>query len=215
MRIYFQILLAFFSLTISINDSFGQLRISDKILEAEKYNKQNKQNNNQATKIENINLSRIKPDKNYFDKMAIIRKKIYDELDKTSDPKRQHQLKMKLKEIDDSFYDPKVRTELIRKKYPGYAARIDATNALTEKQKKENLIRAELENIKINPAIIGGIESRWENLPEWEQQYYCKLSVKECFANELKKCRFVLDRCYEFTDNKTFKKVRMMFSPQR
>ncbi|MDX1948871.1 MAG: hypothetical protein SFT90_00020 [Rickettsiales bacterium] len=214
-KIFFSAFLTFVGF-IFVTSASAQLRISDKIIEAEKYKKlQENQQSQTANKIQNININNIKVDSAYEKKMLLLRKKINEELEKTTDPKKEKDLILKLKEIDNSYYNPKFRTELIRKKYPGYAARIDAYSRLSEKQKQEQLIRAELENIKASPEIIGGIATRWDNLPDWEKQYHCKQSVKECFANELKKCRFVLDRCYEFTDKQTFKKVRMMFVPQR
>lgn len=210
MNLFLKIILLAFLILYS-NQSSAQIRFSDKIKQLEdqqaKQPVQNQQKNQE-----------LKIDSSYLARAAAEKKKIKEELEKTSDPKKRNELILRLYKINNSYYDPKVRIEMIRKKYPGYASRVEAYKTLSKERRKAEVIKSKIQNMQLHPEIRGTLESRWENVPEWEKIYHCKNAVKECFAGAsgaLLKCRFVLDRCYEYIDKDTFKKVRGRFAPVR
>ncbi len=199
--------LLFFILIFFSNTSYSQIKISEQVNKAQVEKKKVKTQTQQNGKAI--------VDKSYLGKMSLAKQTIKVQLEKTEDKSERNELIKKLHQIDNTYYNPSVRTELIRKSRPGYASRAEAYRTLTPKQRQAELIKAEMKRIEIQPDIRGTVESRWDNIQAWEKQFHCTESVKECFAGSQLKCRFVLDRCYEYVNRETFKRVRARFAAPR
>lgn len=203
---YISIYFLFLTLIFLSSPSYSQIKISEQVHKA-KAEAQKKQ-----VTVTQQKTNKVIVDKNYPNKMSAAKKTIKDELEKTDDKAKRNELIKKLYAIDNAYYEPSVRTELIRKTRPGYAARAEAYRTLTPQQRQQQLINAELKRIAIQPDIRGTLESRWNNIQAWEKQFHCKEATKQCFAGSMLKCRFILDRCYEYIDRSTFKMVRAKFA---
>ncbi len=198
--IFYRFLTVLFLLTFLGAPAYSQIKISEEIHKTKA-----------AQQKKSVTYKKI-DSKDYLSKMSLAKKTIKEELEQTDDKAKRNELIKKLYQIDNAYYNDSIRTEMIRKTRPGYAARVEAYRTLTPKQRQIKLMEAELKQIEIQPQIRGTIESRWNNIQAWEKRFHCAQSAKECFAGSNLKCRFVLDKCYEYIDRQTFKKVRARFA---
>lgn len=149
----------------------------------------------------------------YVEKLDDTIRDLSKQLSKTEDPKLRFQIITRMQTLYDAYDHPDVRMQIVKKRYPKYAAMIAKTNAMTdaeiEKSMKEDFLRRYA--ISKKATSKNAASSPWILLSEEERLKLCEKAFEECEKGEdIRFCHFVADRCRDYLDKEKWQKAEDM-----
>jgi hypothetical protein len=151
-------------------------------------------------------------DEKYVDNLIRKTNEIQLRLRGTYNPEKRSRLIMQFVALQEQFYKPEVRVELIRRKHPDIAKKIIQYRQIPIEQRKE-FIKAEMNRVReLNPYDLAESESKWPFLDDEERKEVCNAAYNNCQTkNEILQCRFLIDKCRNYLAAEKYSEVDSRF----